>query len=84
MSRVIHKTARDQILADAGLTPEDAGLFPLARKVAAHIKSQGMAGVDITDAADRAALIAAVGESDINKLTKAMAIAKAAGEVVDV
>lgn len=84
MSRVIHKTARDTILADAGLTPADADLFPLARKVAKHIKDQGMAGVDITDATDRAALIAAVGVSDINKLTKAMAIAQAAGEVVEV
>jgi predicted nuclease of predicted toxin-antitoxin system len=84
MSRVVHKTARDKILVDAGLTPADASLFPLARKVAAHIKDQGMDGVDITNAADRAALIAAVGESDVNKLTKALAIAEAAGEVVEV
>lgn len=82
--RVIHKTARDQILADAGLTPADAALFPLARKVAKHIKDQGLDGFDLTDAADRAALIADVGEADVNKLTKAVAIAKAAGEVVDV
>jgi hypothetical protein len=84
MSRVIHKSARDQILADAGLTPADADLLPLARAVAKHIKEQGMAGFDITDPADRAALIADVGVADVTKLTKAMAIAKAAGEVVEV
>jgi hypothetical protein len=84
MARVIHKTARDQILADAGLTPADASLFPLAVKVAKHIKGRGMDGFDITDPADRAALIAEVGVADVNLLTKAMAIAKAAGEVVDV
>lgn len=84
MARVIHKTARDQILADAGLTSADAALFPLAVKVARHIKDQGLDGFDMTDPADRAALIAAVGEADVNKLTKAVAIAKAAGEVVDV
>jgi hypothetical protein len=84
MARVIHKSARDQILADAGLTPADGVLFPLAIKVAKHIKAKGMDGFDITDPADRAALIAEVGESDVNKLTKALAIAKAAGEVVEV
>jgi len=84
MARMIHKSERDRILADAGLQPEDAALFPLARAVGKHIKDQGMAGFDLTNAADRAALIADVGESDVNKLTKALAIAKAAGEVVEV
>jgi hypothetical protein len=84
MSRVIHRTERDKILTDAGLTPADATLFPLAVKVGKHIKAQGIDGFDITDAADRAALIAAVGVSDVNQLTKALAIAKAAGEVVEV
>jgi hypothetical protein len=84
MARMISKQARDQFLADAGLTPADAVHFPLARKVVQHIKQQGVAGVDITDADDRAALIAAVGTADVNDLTKALKIAEAAGEVVPV
>jgi hypothetical protein len=83
MARVMHRTARDKILADAGLTPDDASLFPLAVKVSKHIKAQGLAGFDITDPTDRAALAADVGVADVNQLTKALAIAKAAGEVVD-
>lgn len=82
MAKLIHRVARDQILADAGLTLADAATFDLARKVAAHVRTLGLAGLDITDPDDRAALATAVGVSDPAALQKAVNACLAAGVLV--
>lgn len=81
---VIHRQTLDKILADAGLTPADARLVPLARKVADFVKGRGLDGFDITDDAQRALLAEAVGVADVNVLMKALALAQAAGDVVPI
>jgi len=82
MARLVHKSERDRLLAAAGLTEADADLFVLAHAIALHVKSTGIEGVDLTDPADRTALIAAVGVADVNVLTKAVKLATEAGTLV--
>jgi hypothetical protein len=82
MPRLVHKSERDRLLADAGLEPVDVALFPLAHRIAEHVKAQGLAGVDTNDPDERAALLAAVGGADIDSLIKATKLAVAAGTLV--
>lgn len=82
MARLIHVDERDRLLAAAGLTGADADLFDLARRITAHVLTLGGDGFDLTDAGERAALIAAVGESNTDRLIKATRLAREAGRLV--
>ncbi|MEK9722006.1 MAG: hypothetical protein VW405_00800 [Rhodospirillaceae bacterium] len=82
MPRLIHRDELTRLLAAANLTPADADLFELARRVTAHVKGLGGDGFEFTDNAERAALIAAVGEADTDRLTKAIRLAREAGRLV--
>jgi hypothetical protein len=82
MTRLIHKSERDRLLAAAGLEPTDVALFDLARRIVAHVKSTGLAGVDTSDPDERAALVSAVGGADVDALIKATTLAVAAGTLV--
>jgi hypothetical protein len=82
MVRLIDRVERDRLLAAANLTPADAGLFDLARRIVAHVRAQGADGVDLSDAGERAALVAAVGVADLDQLVKATRLATEAGTLV--
>jgi hypothetical protein len=82
MTRLIHRSERDRLLAAAGLEPSDVALFHLARRIAEHVKATGLAGVDTSDPDERAALVSAVGGADVDALIKATKLAVAAGTLV--
>lgn len=84
MAKVVHIDIRDQVITAAGLPANEAAtIFPLARQLAAWIKTRGLIGFDPTDPADVAALTAAiVGLADVSTRTKALGVAREAGLLV--
>ena len=82
MAKIIHVAVRDRLLTEANLTLADAALFALARQAAAFIRARDLAGLDITDPADLAALATELGTADLNTLIKILKLAESSGLLV--